>query len=73
MSLIKTKSVSFNVENLEQRELLEWSLIQRKMGFSEYVKALIAQDMKLRKVAAQRVNTPTQKTPSAQGAITPRT
>jgi len=67
MSLIKTKSVSFNVENLEQNELLEWALIQRKMGFSEYVKELIKRDMKARKVTTSHMNTMTQKNPPVEG------
>lgn len=67
MALIKTKSVSFNVENIEQKELLEWASMQRKMGFSEYVKDLIARDMRVRKVTTSHVTTTTQKTPTVDG------
>jgi hypothetical protein len=47
MALMKGKTVSFNMENDEEKALHDWSMAQR-IGFSTYVKALIDQDMKRR-------------------------
>lgn len=71
MSLIKNKSVSFNVEDLQQKELLEWASRQRTMGFSEYVKDLITRDMTTRKVITSQPMQTTQKSPTSMGTRTP--
>lgn len=51
MALMKTKSVSFNIEDGKQKELLEWVSKQTGYGFSDYIKALITHDMMRRKKA----------------------
>jgi hypothetical protein len=45
MALMKTKSVSFNIETEIEKELLAWATSQH-IGFSTYVKALIEADKK---------------------------
>lgn len=73
MSLIKSKTVSFNVESLEQKELLEWASVQRKTSFSEYVKSLIAHDMKLRGVNTSPVTEWQEFSFESEGALRPST
>lgn len=47
MALMKSKTVSFNVESEQEKTLLDWASNQKE-AFSAYIKRLIEQDMRFR-------------------------
>lgn len=47
MATMKSKTVGFNIDNEEERALLEYS--NKQKNFSEYVRQLILQDIQRKK------------------------
>jgi hypothetical protein len=47
MALMKSKTVSFNIENETEKTLHDWAVGQKE-AFSSYIKRLIAEDMRFK-------------------------